>query len=113
MSVFVDDAAIPYRGKNRYHLAADSVQELHVFAAGIGIKRCWFHPSARFPHYDITGPQREQALAAGARAVTSRELVARMHCLQRNTGEDARQAPLPDAATGQRSETARRTSVRR
>jgi hypothetical protein len=77
MPVFVDDAAICYRGKARYHLAADSVEELHGFALQIGIRRCWFH-RGRFLHYDVTGEQRDRAIAAGARAVTSRELVRHM-----------------------------------
>lgn len=96
MSVFVDDAAIEYRGNKRHHLAADCVQELHAFAAGIGIKRCWFHRGARFAHYDITDSQREQAIAAGAHAVTSRELVLRMRARQPGCGcGEADQAGLP------------------
>jgi hypothetical protein len=77
MSVFIDDAAIPYRGKPRYHLAADSLEELHAFAQRVGIKRCWFH-RGRFAHYDVTSQERERALACGACALTRRELVARM-----------------------------------
>lgn len=77
MSCYVDDAAVPYRGRPRYHLAADSLGELHDFAAAIGVARCWFHAGARRPHYDITAPQRDAALKAGALPVSSRELVRR------------------------------------
>jgi hypothetical protein len=96
MSVFVDDAAVPYRGKPRYHLAADSVQELHAFARRVGIKRCWFHRGARWAHYDITAKERDRALAAGADALTSRELVRRARALRTVTGSasDAGQGDL-------------------
>jgi len=75
MSAYVDEAAIVYKGKARHHLTADSVAELHAFAAAVGIARCWFHRASRHPHYDITCPQREAALAAGAHAVDSRQLM--------------------------------------
>ncbi len=75
--VFVDDAAVPYKGKPRFHLGADSVEELHRFCASVGINACWFHRGARHPHYDVTHDQREAALQAGAQAVSSREFVRR------------------------------------
>lgn len=75
--VFVDDAAVAYKGKARYHLGADSLQELHEFCAAQGIARCWFHRGARHPHYDVTAEQREGALQAGALAVSSRDFVRR------------------------------------
>lgn len=77
MTAYVDDAAIMFRSKLRYHLIADSVEELHAFCRKVGINRCWFHNSPKHPHYDITGPQRDDAIAAGAIAVTSEELLLR------------------------------------
>jgi len=29
-----------------------SIQNLHIMARKIGIKKCWFH-SGKYPHYDI------------------------------------------------------------
>ena len=75
MSTFVDDAAILYKGKQRYHLMADSVAELHAFAMRAGVKRCWFHNTMRYPHYDITEVQRGAALELGAQPLSSREMV--------------------------------------
>jgi hypothetical protein len=75
VSVYVDDAAILWRSKPRFHLVADNVEELHAFCAAVGIKRCWFHRVPGKPHYDITGPQREAAIAAGAIAVTAQQMV--------------------------------------
>jgi hypothetical protein len=84
MAVFVDDAAIMYRSKPRFHLAADSVEELHAFCAKVGINRCWFHNARGHPHYDVTAPQREAAIAAGAEPLTMRELSYRTESGQRN-----------------------------
>ncbi len=75
MPAYVDDAKIPWKGKLRFHLTADSLAELHAFAEAVGIKRCWFHAGARHPHYDVTEAQRDAALANGASAVTQRELL--------------------------------------
>jgi hypothetical protein len=30
-----------------------SIDNLHQMAIDLGIKRCWFHSSSKFPHYDI------------------------------------------------------------
>jgi len=36
------------------HLISDtSLEELHLFAESIGIKRCWYHSSSSWIHYDI------------------------------------------------------------
>ena len=75
MAVYVDQAAILYKGKPRHHMTADSIEELHSFADRADINRCWYHRGARHPHYDITDEQRHTALQAGAVAVSSRELM--------------------------------------
>lgn len=75
MTAYVDDAAIVWRSKARYHMSADSLPELHAFAASIGVRPCWFHRKSRYPHYDITAEQRERAFLAGARAITQQEMV--------------------------------------
>lgn len=83
MTAYVDDAAIMFKSKLRYHLIADTVAELHAFCKQVGINRCWFHNVRGRPHYDITGPQREQAILEGAIAVTSEELALRTEAGQR------------------------------
>jgi hypothetical protein len=50
------------------HLWADSVDELHAFAAWVGLPRSRFHVSRSGPHYDLTPDEREQALDLGAGA---------------------------------------------
>lgn len=82
MPVYVDDAAILYRSKLRYHMTASSLEELHAFAQSVGIKRCWFHRGSRYPHYDVTGEQRAAAILAGALAISSKELVVHAKALR-------------------------------
>jgi hypothetical protein len=48
------------------HLFADDIQELHEFAAKLGLRRSWFQDKGRFPHYDIVGSKRRLALELGA-----------------------------------------------
>lgn len=73
--VYVDDANVSRYGRGWFHLTADSLEELHVFADSIGVPFRAFHRGARHPHYDISVAQRLNALRSGARPVTSREIV--------------------------------------
>ncbi len=71
MSVYVDRllACVPSRRwpfVRSCHLFADTVEELHQFAAGIGLRRCWFQNKRSLPHYDLNGARREAAIRAGA-----------------------------------------------
>lgn len=65
MTVYVDD----YRGKFgrmvMCHMMADSIQELHEFAARLGLKRSWFQDGSA-PHYDVSLTKRAEALELGA-----------------------------------------------
>lgn len=48
-----------------------SLDELHEFASALGLPRRAFHAD----HYDVPDDHRERAVAAGAREVTSRDIV--------------------------------------
>ncbi len=49
------------------HLYADTEEELHAFAARIGMRRGWAQVSRRgVPHYDLTPSRRSAAVKAGA-----------------------------------------------
>jgi hypothetical protein len=56
------------------HLFADDLNELHAFAARIGLKRSWFQVGRSmrgpFAHYDLTPGKYRRALAAGAVQLT-------------------------------------------
>lgn len=56
------------------HLTTDgNIEELHAFAAKIGMKREWFQEHRLLPHYDLTPKRRAAAIAAGAVEVSARE----------------------------------------
>jgi Protein of unknown function (DUF4031) len=76
MAVHVDNERIPWRGKLWCHLVADSLAELHQFAARLGLKRAWFQEMASYPHYDVTTSVRERALALGALPSRKRQMIA-------------------------------------
>lgn len=57
------------------HLAAPGHEAaLHRFARRMGLRREWFQPHPRHPHYDVMGGAVDRAFAAGAVKVSSREL---------------------------------------
>lgn len=65
----------PYPDEEWSHLVSDaSLEELHDFAASLGLKRKWFQHS----HYDCTKNKYAKAIQLGACPVTSAELVKRM-----------------------------------
>ena len=66
MTVYVDDAVTLWRGQRWAHLMADTLAELHAFAARLGIPRHAFQDRTSGAHYDLPAPLREQAIALGA-----------------------------------------------
>lgn len=48
------------------HLIADTNDELHEFAARLGLKREWFQTKTNNPHYDLTAGKRKLAVHLGA-----------------------------------------------
>ena len=75
MTVLVDEAVWPWRGRRWAHLVSDeSYAELHAFAAELGIPRHVFQGD----HYDVPSELRERALAQGATPVAARDLVLRL-----------------------------------
>lgn len=51
-----------------------TVENLHRMAADLGVKRCWFHAGASYPHYDI--PKRRIAeIMQRCKVVTTREIL--------------------------------------
>jgi DNA-binding transcriptional regulator YdaS (Cro superfamily) len=89
MAVYVDDAHIPAEVQNGSrahnstlcHLTADTQEELHAFAAQLGLKRSYFQPGksiggrpSPFWHYDVTAGKRLQAVKLGAVEIASRDM---------------------------------------
>jgi Protein of unknown function (DUF4031) len=81
VAVYVDEALWEFRGRMWCHITADSVDELHAFAADLGIPRRAFQSRPGRPwvdHYDLPETHREAAVARGAVPLTFREAVAQM-----------------------------------
>jgi hypothetical protein len=75
VSVLVDPAVWRWRGRRWAHLVSDaSYDELHRFAARLGLRREWFQGD----HYDVPSEVRERAIRLGAAPVPSAELVRRL-----------------------------------
>lgn len=72
MSVYVDEAVWPWKGKRWGHMMADTIEELHEFAGRFGLKREWFQNKKGVPHYDITKNKRAEAIRLGAIADTKK-----------------------------------------
>jgi hypothetical protein len=78
VSVYVDPLAIYpseiacFQGGS-CHLYADTLEELHAFAARLGMKRAWFQDRGRLPHYDLALQRRTLAVRLGAIEHTRRE----------------------------------------
>lgn len=76
MTIYIDAPNWPGHGRLWSHLVSDtSYDELHAFAAGLGIPRRAFERD----HYDVVVDRYDSALRAGARPVSSREIVALLH----------------------------------
>ena len=75
MTVLVDPPRWPAHGRLWSHLVSDvSVEELHAFAARLGIPERAFDGD----HYDIPQERYDDVLAAGATPVEGRELIRRL-----------------------------------
>ncbi len=74
MAVYVDDALWRWHGLRWCHLLADDTDELHRFAAQLGVQRSSYQgpPRTSAPHYDLTGFERDRAIGLGA-VICSRE----------------------------------------
>lgn len=57
------------------HMVSDSIEELHIFAIKIGLKREWFQDKFNRPHYDLLKSKKELAIKLGAKEVTRKELL--------------------------------------
>ena len=75
LTVLVDAAIWRGRGGRYAHLASDaSYEELHAFAARLGLPARAFHRD----HYDLPADRRDAAIALGAQPVDPRQLVHRL-----------------------------------
>jgi len=100
VTVYVDDwrqlATVGPVTARWSHLTADTTEELHCFAAELGMRRSWFQGHPHDPlrdHYDVTDRLRDEAVARGAVAVTWRQ-AARARRLRRHLAGVGATGPL-------------------
>jgi hypothetical protein len=75
VSLLIDPPTWPAHGRIWSHLVSDeSFDELHKFAREVGLPERGFHRD----HYDVPADLYERVVDAGAIAVSSRDLVARL-----------------------------------
>jgi hypothetical protein len=67
MTVYVDDANIPFRGMIMSHLWADTLPELLAMVDAIGVQRRWLQrpPKTSWVHFDISFGKKKIAIAKG------------------------------------------------
>lgn len=82
--VYIDDFFAQYGRMKMCHMIADSEEELHQFAAKIGLKREWFQDTNN-SHYDVSKSYRSKAILLGAVEITARQ-AAIMCRIRRETG---------------------------
>lgn len=80
LSVYVDPLSLHGRSSSSRwgrscHLFADTVEELHDFAARLGLRRDWFQDKPKLPHYDLNDVRREAAMELGATELGRRAAV--------------------------------------
>lgn len=76
MAILIDAAIWPAHDRLWCHMVSDAaLDELHAFARELGIPERAFEDD----HYDIPEQMRETAIAQGAIAVSSRELVSALY----------------------------------
>jgi hypothetical protein len=81
VTTIVVDELRTYTGMGRLsgqwcHMLSDTgnLDELHAFAARLGLRRSWFQNKRFAPHYDLRPSKRALAVSLGAREVTWREI---------------------------------------
>ena len=81
MAVYVDEALWRWQGLRWCHLLADDIDELHRFAASLGIQRSSYQgpPKTSAPHYDLTAFERARAISLGAVMCSREDIVLVLH----------------------------------
>ena len=94
-AVYVDEAIWEWRGLKWAHLLADDSDDLHRFAAALGIHRTSYQgpPRTSVPHYDLTAYERRRALAHGAIACSREEIVTIVRRMRVSCGPRGAAAP--------------------
>lgn len=74
MTIYVDKIQRHGSGPWCHMITDKDLEELHQMAEKIGLKRGWFQPHPRHPHYDLRPSKRTLALLAGAQVCQTVEI---------------------------------------
>ena len=101
--IIVWPSAKPPFHRGSCHLTTDGpIEELHSFAARIGLRRSWFQLHPKMDHYDLTPRRRAAALAAGAVFVEARaQAIARRARRSATQSSDSAETLPPATPTNQ------------
>lgn len=83
MTIYVDEIKVwpssvrCFKAGSCHLFTNGAPEELHAFAAKLGLRRGWFQPHPLMPHYDLTPVRRVKAVALGATEVSMREYLRR------------------------------------
>jgi hypothetical protein len=111
MTVYVDEIkdwsliakARGLRYSHWCHLTADTEEELHAFAAKLGLRRSWFQKKSDRDyrwHYDIVPSKRAQAVRLGAREIDRRGLLPILDARRAALGMEPGTAVVERATSG-------------
>lgn len=76
MPVYVDNPQHQFGRMKMCHMIADTKDELLTMVDTIGVKRKWIQKEGTpWEHFDISLAKRKLAVSAGAKEITTRELV--------------------------------------
>ena len=102
MAVYVDDAIWAWRGLKWCHLLADDMDELHRFAARLGVFRSSYQgpPKTGTPHYDLTAFERRRAIVLGANPCDRVEIVAVLRTVRTGQGTASGARRVSSASPG-------------
>lgn len=61
------------KGSCHLTIEGDDLEPLHAFTVRLGMRRSWFQPHPKMPHYDLTPGRRAAAIKLGAEYVEARQ----------------------------------------
>jgi hypothetical protein len=91
MTVYVDNARIPYGRMIMCHMVSESADELHAMADAIGVARVHFHRG----HYNVCQTMRTKAVRRGAVEITEAEAAKIRRKLERGNHTPASDSSFP------------------
>lgn len=82
MAVYCDEPVWMRHHGLSGHLLADTLEELHEFAARLGLDRKLFMRDALVPHYQLPAGRRDEAISLGAHPLDRKAFLARARAVQ-------------------------------